>query len=104
MRADLPPGLQAAQAVHAAIEFTLQWRGIVARWNLESNNVVIISVPDEDALAAIAARAVEEGMVRTIFREPDVGNTITAVALQPGEDARRLCSQLPLALKEKVPI
>lgn len=69
-------------------------------WMEDSNFLVVVAVPDEAALADLAARAVEEGLVRTIVREPDLDNAITAVALQPGVDARRLCANFPLALKE----
>ena len=63
--------------------------------------VVIVSVPDEETLAQLAGTAVEEGIVRTIFREPDLENSITAVAFEPGDVARRMCAQLPCALKVK---
>lgn len=60
----------------------------------------MVSVPDELALAELATRATEEGIARTVWREPDLGNEITAVALEPGEVAARLCAQLPLALRD----
>ena len=34
------------------------------------------------------------------FREPDINNQITALAIEPGDKGRRFCSSLPLALKE----
>lgn len=72
---------------------------MVAAWHRDSNYLVIVATPDEESLAALAARAVEEGIARTITREPDNGNEITAVTLEPGRIAKRLCAQLPLALK-----
>jgi len=36
----------------------------------------------------------------TAFREPDIGNQITAIAIEPSERTRKLTSKLPLALKE----
>jgi hypothetical protein len=68
-----------------------------------SNNIVVVAAPDELALAELAQRAAEEGIARTIVREPDYDNTITAVALEPGKTAQRLCSNLPLAGRVLVP-
>jgi hypothetical protein len=96
----MTPGLQAAQAVHAAFHFSLDWPSMALAWVRDSNFLVVVAVPDEVALADLAARAAEEGIARTIVREPDLDNTITAVALQPGAEARRLCAELPLALRE----
>jgi hypothetical protein len=36
----------------------------------------------------------------SIFREPDINNQITAIAIEPSEKTRRLVSSLPLMLKE----
>jgi peptidyl-tRNA hydrolase len=101
VRSDLSSGLQLAQAVHAAFHFFADWPSLARAWVEDSNFLVVVAVPDEATLAELAGRAVEEGLARTIVREPDLENTITAVALQPGADARRLCANFPLALKEK---
>lgn len=83
------------------MQFYFDWPQVAASWVAHSNFLVVVAVPDEQALADLAGAAVEEGIARTIVREPDLGNTITAVALQPSDEARRLCAELPLALKEK---
>jgi hypothetical protein len=36
----------------------------------------------------------------SVFREPDIGNEITAIAIQPGETSKKLVRNLPLGLKE----
>lgn len=92
--------MQLAQAVHAAFHFSSDWPAMTRAWLEDSNFLVVVAVPDEDALAELAARAAEEGIIRTLVREPDLDNELTAVALQPGSEARRLCAQLPLALRE----
>lgn len=91
-----------AQAVHANSQFFHDWPALANRWHLESNYLVIVAAPNEEALAELAGLAVEEGIIRCITREPDLDNTITAVALEPGATAQRLCAQLPCALKLKV--
>ncbi len=100
VRSDLPSGLQMAQAVHAAFEFTRDHPTEVADWLLTSNYLVIVSVPDEDALYSLIERAGYRGITRTAVREPDIDDQITAVALGPGDAARRLCANLPLAGRE----
>ena len=82
--------------------FCCDYPTMTRNWVDESNFLVVVAVPDEEALATLAGRAVEEGLVRVIVREPDLSNTITALALQPGPEARRLCAELPLALRECV--
>lgn len=99
VRADLPPGLQAAQAVHAAVQFAAAFPDAARKWHRDSNFLVVVSVPDEDGLTDLADRAVAAQIPLQAVREPDLGGTYTAVALMPGDSARRLCSALPLALR-----
>lgn len=96
VREDLSPGLAAAQAVHAAFAFAQQHPELVEPWQRDSQYLVIVSVVDEVALISLASRALERGIEVTTWHEPDMNDAATAVALQPGDDARRLCSNLPL--------
>src|SRR6478752_2617779 len=101
VRADLPPGLQLAQAVHAAFQFQGDRRRLVRKWLEESNYLVCLSVPDEESLLELAAEAcLGRGIPLTLVREPDLGDEATALALAPGERAQVLCASLPLALRE----
>ena len=45
-------------------------------------------------------KAKAKGIQTSVFQEPDIGNEITAIALEPSDTTRRLVSNLPLALKE----
>lgn len=101
-RSDLTPGLQAAQAVHAAFQFSMAHPEIVSEWVSSSNFLVVVAVEDEDSLLNLAATAIERGLVIQVVREPDLDDAVTAIAIEPGDPARRLCSALPLALREKV--
>lgn len=96
VRGDLPPGLAAAQAVHAAIQFSTQHPSITGTWLRDSQYVVIVSVPDEVGLIGLASRALDAGIQVSTWHEPDLGDQTTAVALEPGPVARRLCAQYPL--------
>lgn len=100
VRADLPNGLQAAQAVHAAFEFSQQHWDLCAPWLRDSNYLVIVSVPDEYSLMGVIEQANKLGIKFTAVREPDIDDELTAVTLQPGAIAKKLCASLPLAMKE----
>lgn len=68
MRADLAPGQQLAQAIHAAVELAQRSDGL-------PETVVVLAVADEPTLIT---RAVGDG---TLFREPDLGHSATAYAV-----------------------
>lgn len=72
VRGDLSPGAQLAQAIHAAVEYTLEHRDHVSR----TPTVVVLHVDDEDELLAYADLC--PGHV--LFHEPDLpGHTALAV-------------------------
>lgn len=98
-RADLSPGNQLAQTSHASFEFAVAWPTITQDWCHRSNYLVCVAAPDEFSLAELATRATREGLAITIVREPDLGNEITAIVLEPGRASARLVAQLPLALR-----
>ena len=102
VRSDLAPGPQLAQSVHAAFQFSVKYPEITRRWHLDSNFLVVLSVPDEPALIELCRQARTHGIGYERVSEPDYGNEFTAMALEPGDAARRLCARFPLALKEKV--
>lgn len=91
-----------AQSTHAAFEFSVDFPSITEVWRRNSNFLVIVAVPDENALLYLANAASALGLKHTVVREPDYGNTVTAIALEPGDMARRLCAEFPLALKRTV--
>lgn len=99
VRRDLSPGLQLAQAVHASVQFSQEWPDLVGPWFRESNYLVVVSVENEDALKDLADYALDQEIHYSIVEEPDLGDSWTAVALQPGETARLLCAHMELALR-----
>lgn len=99
VREDIPPGLQAAQLVHAATEFMSEYPEMAAAWRRDSNCVALLAVPDEASLKALAGRA-RIRAVTSEFREPDLGNSLTAVAVSPTAGGRRVCGGLPLAFRD----
>lgn len=91
-RDDLPDGFLAAQLVHAA--------GESSPGNLpQGTNAVVLSVPDEASLAALADRLRAAGIDFVAVYEPDPpwNGQLTAIGLRPTrkEAVRRYLSSLP---------
>jgi hypothetical protein len=64
--------------------------------------VVIVAAPNEAALYMLESMALTLGLKHHLVREPDISDEATAIALEPGKMAKRLCASFPLALKESV--
>ncbi len=97
VRADLPAGAQLAQACHGLRAFVAAHPEIDRAWYEQSNNLVCLAVPSEAHLLELAARAEARDVATAVFREPDEGDSVTAIALGPA--GARLVSSLPLALR-----
>ena len=98
-RADLEPGYQAVQSMHALRQFTAEHPEIDKIWFEQSNYLGLLSVKNEEELLGLIEQATNQGINHSIFREPDIDNQITAIALSPGAKSKKLCSRLPLALR-----
>jgi hypothetical protein len=98
-RQDLPNGYQAVQGMHAAINFQHEYPEISKIWFNLSNYLAFLSSPDERGLQALLDKFQKKGLKVSAFYEPDIGNQLTAIALEPGEISRKITSHLPLALK-----
>jgi peptidyl-tRNA hydrolase len=96
-RADLDPGLRAAQIGHALVEWCLAHPEEAKLWHKESNNLVLLEVPDEHALLALLAQVRKAQFRVASFREPDLDGQMTAFVVEPL--AERTLSSLPLALR-----
>lgn len=91
-RRDLMSGLAAAQIAHAAIEWATTRPPLeVERWKAESNTVVLLAVSGEPELASLLSKAGHGGVG---FRDPDIGNELTAIALDPNNKSKKLCRGL----------
>jgi len=96
----LSPGLQTAQLVHSAIEFSLKHPQETLNWHNLSNYIVCLSVADEKSLHMLKEKAEQREIFCVPFFEPDLNNQLTALTLEPCEASKKLCSNIPLALKE----
>lgn len=99
VRADLPPGLQIAQAIHAQREYAAQHAESERAWYRASNTVAVLAVADELHLRRLIAQAGFEGAKTAVFHEPDRADEMTAAVVEPGPLGHRLCRKLPLALQ-----
>jgi hypothetical protein len=98
-RSDLSPGYQAVQSMHALRQFTAEHPEIDKQWFEKSNYLGLLSVSNEDELNRLIEKAHGRGIKFSIFREPDVNDQITAIALEPGVKSKKLCANLKLALR-----
>ena len=103
-RRDLAPGYQAVQSIHAAQQFAFDYPTINGRWKEHSNYLGLLSVKDELALKRLAMSATKRGLAVSLFCEPDLGWSVTAIAIEAGSISRKLCNRLPLALSEYTPL
>lgn len=59
--------------------------------------MVVLTAPDAAGLHALLERARDRDITTTAFREPDLGDELTAVAFTPSAATRKLLANLPLA-------
>lgn len=85
--------------MHALRQFTAEHPDIDKAWFEQSNYLGLLSVQNEEELVRLLADANERGIETSVFREPDIDNQMTAIALSPGPKSKKLCSRLPLALR-----
>ena len=88
------------QSAHVAIEFQHEHPEIAKEWNTNSKYLVFLSVENEEALKRLLRKIQFNDIKYTIFTEPDIGNQLTAIAIEPTYESWKLTSSLPLALKE----
>lgn len=100
-RSDLPAGAQVAQSCHAAFHFSREHSEITEHWMKCSDYIACLAAKNEIDLVKLIKRAEEKGIKYSVFREPDLNNELTAVALEPGLASKKLCSNFGLALKDK---
>lgn len=60
----------------------------------------MLAVKDENHLKHLIGKLSQKGIKLSIFNEPDIDNQVTAITIEPGILSRKMCSNIPLALKE----
>ena len=79
-RLDISKGYQAVQSAHALSEFVFEHPSIAKDWHAKSNYLALLSVDTENDLEQLIFKASLLNIKHSIFREPDIGNQITAIA------------------------
>lgn len=99
-RRDLSPGAQAVQGMHALVEFQFEHPDKAREWHAESNTLGFLSVADEKELNELIGKLFHLDIAHSMFREPDLGMSLTAIAIEATDPAMEALRHLPLAMKE----
>ena len=99
-RADLTPAQQAVQSAHASIDFCFAFNNKASPWHKESQYLVMLSLPDEEALQQLILKCKLAGISYTAFYEPDLNNQLTPICLEPGPITQKLVKRIPLMFKQ----
>ncbi len=97
----MTPGYQSVQAAHAAIDFVFEHPDRAGPWHKNSQYLVLLSVRGEPELKDLILKVRDRDLKFTFFREPDIGDQITAIAIEPSPVTQKLVRNLPLLLKDK---
>jgi hypothetical protein len=61
--------------------------------------VVQLSVSNEEDLLKLIEKCEKLGITYTVFKEPDLNDSITAIAIEPSQLTKKVVSHLPLLFK-----
>ena len=86
-RRDISPGYQVVQSCHALADFAIEHRQIFEAWQKGSNYLACLAAKNEEQLWHLAAKLDHYGIKYTLFKEPDIENELTAIAVEPISDA-----------------
>lgn len=84
VRQDIEPEYQAVQGMHVAYK-----AGRVFESNPNETHFVLVGVPDGQALEEADNLLQSKNLATVIFREPDIGNLVTAIASEPMKAHRK---------------
>ena len=101
VRKDLAPGAKLAQSCHVAFRFASDWRNATHQWMDNSEYICFLEIDNEAELVKLWEKSKQENIPSSCFVEPDYDNSLTAIALGPGQESKKLCSNLRLALRDE---
>lgn len=77
---DLPLKYQVPQSNHAAMEFAAQYPAEFLEWHKKSNSIIVLNCQNERKLVEFAQKLRDKGIKFSEFREPDIGDELTAIS------------------------
>lgn len=92
----LSVGQKLAQVSHACFGFASEHPEITKKWMTESNYICILSASELEMFGVIE-KAQKSNITYSVFKEPDLNDSITAIALEPGDSSKNLCKKFKLA-------
>lgn len=99
VRSDLEPGYKVAQSAHAIADFAVKFGHEFKQWQLGSNYLCCLEA-DEDKIQKILYKLKDHDIKYEVFREPDIGDQMTAIAVEAisREQHKKLFKNLKLTL------
>lgn len=98
-RKDLTPGYKVVQSAHSLADFAVKYNEEFREWHFNSNYLCCLEA-SESRIEIILSKLDELKIKYSVFLEPDIGNQMTAVAIEaiPTELHKQLFKTLKLTL------
>ena len=84
IRKDLPSTYRGVQGGHALAEFLLRHPVQGQEWN--NHTLIYLGIENQASLEEWSQKLTEKGIIHVGFREPDIGNELTAIATYGNEE------------------
>lgn len=97
--AELTVGHQITQTAHVIAELAVAHPEHFSKWHNLSQSIIVLQTPCSESLFELYVRAQDAMLAVEAFREPDLGDEITALAFLPHADNVRFLANLSLAGK-----
>lgn len=98
VRKDLSTGYKIVQTAHAVADFAKEHPNLFESWKLGSNYLCCLEA-SESKIYQYLEKLADIGIKYTVFKEPDIGNEMTAVTVEciPQDLHKQLFKKLRLA-------
>lgn len=101
VREDLPEGLRAAQMAHAVAGIVQTMPTPTLEWQTSDNHLIVLGVRNEGRLHEVVNTLSRESVPHFLWHEPDLDDSLTAIASLPDPTRNDLFAHLPLAYQPR---